>query len=128
MIAANMRPSPIPVWIRLLLLSAAAGMIGGLFIVGAQPVAVGFFQPPVDKVAHGGVFALLAILLWYGSNRQSALGVFVVVVLVGALDEWHQRYLPGRSADLLDLAADAIEAGVVLMVFRAIREKSSRQR
>lgn len=122
MMAANKQPSPTPVWIRLLL-CAAAGMLGGLFIAGAQPVAVGLFQPPIDKVAHAGIFALFAILLWYGSNRQSVLGVFVVVVLIGALDEWHQRYLPGRSADLLDLAADAMAAGVVLMVFRAIRDK-----
>lgn len=105
------------------MLCAAAGMLGGLFVAGAQPVAVGLFQPPIDKVAHAGVFALLAILLWFGSNRQNALGIFVVVVMVGAVDEWHQRYLPGRSADLLDLAADAMAAGVVLMVFRAIRDK-----
>jgi VanZ family protein len=43
--------------------------------------------------------------------------------MVGALDEWHQRYLPGRSAELLDLAADALAAGIMLMVFLTIRDK-----
>jgi VanZ family protein len=43
--------------------------------------------------------------------------------MAGALDKWHQRYLPGRSAERLDLAADALAAGVVLMVFLTICDK-----
>jgi hypothetical protein len=93
----------------------AAGLPLGLFIGGAQPVAVGLVPAPWDKLAHAAVFAVLACAIGYASGLRGwrmLLVAFGAAVAVGALDEWHQMYLPGRSAGLDDLAADAVGAAV----------------
>lgn len=93
----------------------AVGLPLGLYIGGAQPVAVGLVPPPWDKLAHASVFALLAACIGYGSGLRGhamLLLAFGAAVAVGALDEWHQVYLPGRSAGLDDLTTDAVGAAL----------------
>ena len=73
-----------------------------------------------DKVIHIGVFALLAILFCWpfhrsGFSRNERLQVFIKVPLAvsiwGLTIEFIQKYfIPGRSFDLLDWAADSIGA------------------
>ena len=58
---------------RLLCASSVLLMVAGLFVDGAQPVAVGLLTAPWDKLAHATVFA------------------------VGVADELHQATLPGRA-------------------------------
>ena len=91
----------------------AVGLPLGLYFGGAQPVAVGLFPSPYDKLVHASVFAVMAVAIGYASGlrgwRMLLVG-WLGAVAVGALDEWHQMYLPGRSAGLDDLAADAIGA------------------
>ena len=85
----------------------------GLMIGGAQPVAVGLVPAPWDKLVHVGVFAVLAACIGYASGLHGARMVWVAVlgaVAVGVVDEWHQLYLPGRSAGLDDLADDVVGA------------------
>ena len=97
-------------WTAVLL---AIAMTLGLLVGGAQPVAVGLFTPPWDKLVHACVFALLAGAMGYASGLRGARMVLVGfggAMAVGIADEWHQMFLPGRSAGLDDLAADAIGA------------------
>ncbi|MEQ1600496.1 MAG: VanZ family protein [Methylophilaceae bacterium] len=115
---------PIPIRMRLLLLLTFTAMLGGLFILGAQPMAVGLFQPPVDKFVHVIFFSLLTISLWFGTNRSHLIAVFLSVILIAVLDEWHQYYLPGRSADMLDLSADILAAGAMTFIIYLIRTKA----
>lgn len=102
----------------LLRLAAALTAIGlpmGLFVGGAQPVAVGLILVPWDKLAHAGVFAVLAAAMGYASGWRGwpmLLAGFGYAMGIGVLDEWHQMYLPGRSAGLEDLAADAAGAAL----------------
>jgi hypothetical protein len=87
----------------------------GLYFGGAQPVAVGLFPPPIDKLVHATVFAVLAAAIGYASGlsgKAMLVAAFSGAVAVGAADEWHQISLPGRSAGLDDLAADAIGAAL----------------
>jgi uncharacterized protein YfiM (DUF2279 family) len=106
----------------------AVGLPLGLFIGGAQPVAVGLVPAPWDKLAHAVVFALLAGAIGYASGLRGLrmlLLSFCSAVVVGALDEWHQVYLPGRAAGWDDLAADAFGAalGAAAMLWRARVER-----
>lgn len=81
-----------------------------LFVLGAQPLAVGLFFPPWDKLAHMATFALIGCAAGIASGTQGWFRVACCVVgsfAVGAADEIHQVYLPGRSASWADLAADA---------------------
>ncbi len=98
---------------RLVAGGVALGLVAGLFFGGAQPQAVNLVPAPWDKLAHGVVFALLALscgLAMPGPRRLApGLGMAVAVVL-GLLDEYHQTGLPGRHADIGDLLADATGA------------------
>ena len=68
-----------------------------------------------DKVAHFCAYATLGltILVAHGKKRRHTRPLFVfftllaVVVIYGALDEFHQSFIPLRSVSLLDLVADA---------------------
>ena len=86
------------------------GILFGLFVGGAQPVAVGLIPSPWDKLAHAGLFAVLAACIGLASGLRGGrvvLLAFAGALLVGSLDEWHQVFLPGRQAGWDDLAADA---------------------
>ena len=78
-----------------------------LFVGGAQPEAVGLFEPPLDKVVHFFYYAIVAVCF----GRLIGLNVlltFGIALSIGLADEIHQIYLPGRSADVDDLIADAL--------------------
>ena len=114
MVAVEARPRLGRV-VRALAVVAAIGLPVGLLWGGAQPVAVGLIPEPWDKFAHAAVFGALAMAVglasgWRGARAQW-LG-FAVAMLVGVADEWHQVFLPGRSAGLDDLTADAVGAAL----------------
>jgi VanZ family protein len=44
---------------------------------------------------------------------------WLIAVAYGATDEWHQMYVPSRTADVRDLAADAIGAFVAAIAIKA---------
>ncbi len=83
-----------------------------------------------DKTAHVLAYAGLTLLVlratsgmrWSGVTARSALAAWLVAVGYGVSDEVHQRFVPGRTAALDDLAADAIGAALaVALVFLAAR-------
>ena len=87
----------------------ALGIMLSLFILGAHPIAVNLIPSPWDKLVHGCVFALLTCGVGLASGLQDRRRLVVglaAALLVGALDEWHQAYLPGRQATWNDLIAD----------------------
>lgn len=99
---------------------------GGLvFWVGLTIVLTSIPNPPVvvdirgiDKVVHFGFYGVTGFLcaLWRreaGQRRATAtLWGFAFAALVGAVDELHQDWIPGRSADVLDWLADAAGGGI----------------
>jgi VanZ family protein len=93
----------------------AVGLPLGLYFGGAQPVAVGLFPWPWGKLVHAIVFGVLAAAVGYASGLRGARMVmagFAASVAVGALDEWHQTWLPGRHGQLSDVGFDAIGAAL----------------
>lgn len=94
---------------RWVALALAIGLPLGLLVGGAQPVAVGLVPAPWDKLAHASVFAVLAAAIGYASGLRGmpmALLALGGASVIGMADEWHQVFLPGRSAGWDDLAAD----------------------
>ena len=93
-----------------------------LFVLGAQPIAVGLFNPPWDKLAHIATFALVGCAAGIASGAKGWFRVGCCVagaLTLGIADELHQVYLPGRSASWSDLVADAAGglAGAALLHF-----------
>jgi VanZ family protein len=81
-----------------------------------------------DKVEHLLAFGGLGFLLCLSLRIQNkfvtvkkfpAYFTVFIVSSYGALDEFHQQYIPGRSCDILDWSADTLGViiGVVIMSF-----------
>lgn len=80
-----------------------------------------------DLVIHPLEFGVLAILAYRllasyrrVSRRYALLGAFGFAIAYGALDEFHQSFVPGRSATLADLGLDALGALLGLAAILAI--------
>ena len=98
----------------------------GLFILTSIP---GRSLPSVrisDKLVHFGAFFLLAGLFLIAAriqgrflflSRRPVVCALVIILLYAALDEWHQKFIPGRDGSIGDWTADLI--GTVTCVFFA---------
>ncbi|MFZ5523325.1 MAG: VanZ family protein [Pseudomonadota bacterium] len=106
---------------RLTCLAGALFLIASLFWVGAKPIAVGLFPGEADKVAHFAIFGLIAALLWLSFQRGRPLIVVAIASATGAADEFHQHFLPGRSASMEDLVADIFAAIVIVTLMKYAR-------
>ncbi|MDO8413499.1 MAG: VanZ family protein [Gallionellaceae bacterium] len=96
----------------------------GIFWLGAQPVAVGFFPEPIDKIAHSATFGLIAVLLWLAFLRGRPFIVLALVAIIGTADEVHQYFLPGRSASVADFTTDMIAAVTIVSLLEYTRRRT----
>ena len=85
-----------------------------------------------DKVVHLTIYGVLGWLTaraWMNGSRALAVAMLAIaaISLFGAMDEWHQQFIPQRSMDILDWAADTTgaTAGIVLALVRARRRVSA---
>jgi len=85
-----------------------------------------------DKVAHFAAYAGLGALLcraYLGSGLPGSAAFWLAVLtasLYGASDEWHQSFVPGRSADASDWLADSLGAmfgAVLFLLFLRARDR-----
>lgn len=69
-----------------------------------------------DKIAHFVMYLLFGFLVERAAAPTRSFRAALLTILAGgafaAADEWHQRFIPGRSADLADWRADF--SGVVI--------------
>jgi VanZ family protein len=88
--------------------------------------------PDFDKVVHATLYGVQGFLLYFAIRwpGQRPLWVRVLTVggllaLFGALDEVHQIWIPGRSAEVADALTDAIAgfAGAVVAAAVAVRSR-----
>lgn len=89
--------------------------------VGAETAAdVPLFPPPWDKLAHFTYYGIMAGLLTHGVGLRWLIVPLILVPVIGAVDEWHQFYVPGRDASFFDWMADALGTlGFVYAYWRA---------
>ena len=78
------------------------------------PLPPGFSDKPSHSLAYLGLAITIARAFAGGLTARVGMGTAVAAVLLtiayGATDEFHQSFVPGRSAELYDLYADAIGA------------------
>ena len=76
-----------------------------------------------DKIIHLAIYFILFLTAYYSFNNQKKykllyenvmIASLVFSILYGALDEFHQLFVPGRSCDIYDWLADV--AGVILAI------------
>jgi VanZ family protein len=82
-----------------------------------------------DKLLHAAAYAVLA-LGWYAAlrvtwpwhdYRRHAWVALALAAGYGALDEWHQSFVPGRAASLPDWVADVAGATVTATLAATIK-------
>ena len=95
--------------------------------------------PGIDKILHFLVYAALAFAvgLWFSGESwlKFSLRNFLICTAVasafGALDEFHQGFVPSRTSDVWDWVADtlgaAAGAAVVLLGSRILAGKRGKQ-
>jgi VanZ family protein len=74
----------------------------------------------IRKLAHVSEYAIFGLLLYHSFeprhpeawNARSAFGALVVAGLFSLADEYHQSFVPGRTASLVDCGIDT--AGALL--------------
>ncbi|MDQ6975351.1 MAG: VanZ family protein [Mariprofundaceae bacterium] len=74
-----------------------------------------------DKYVHATFWAILAMAIWHAITPQNAPLKFKYILIslliastLGALDEFHQYFIPSRSCDILDWFADSVGAALTL--------------
>lgn len=86
----------------------------------------------LDKVAHFSSYAILAALALRATSRPrdwlTAVAVVAAVSALGAVDEWHQGFIPSRSVSLADWAADTAGACVGILAVRLLPFLTPRRR
>jgi VanZ family protein len=95
-----------------------------IFLFSNQPYSgaiteryFGTYNVPIRKISHGLEYAILYLLSrrafllsgqkWH--SKATLLGL-VLACLYALTDEWHQSFVPGRSAALSDAGIDSIGA------------------
>jgi VanZ family protein len=99
-------------WIPAVLYMAAIFVLSSISDLGPSPAGVS------DKSWHMLAYAGLGVLLLLplveaklsGVTWRRALAAIALATLYGVSDEVHQSFVPGRSPEALDVAADAIGA------------------
>jgi VanZ family protein len=93
-----------------------------------------------DKTAHFAAYAVLGALMlrarvgasWTQAGAADVVSAWVLTCAYALSDEGHQMFVPGRTAAWDDLAADALGAGVAVLLgwaagFLARRRHPSRR-
>src|SRR4051794_20992628 len=97
---------------------AAAFFFAGTLFLAADKNDQGPLLPFIkEKGLHFCYFGVMALLLAYGFGRTWWGIALFLVPLIGAFDEWHQFYVPGRDSSVWDWAADLAGAGVAVYFY-----------
>ncbi len=117
-----------PAWMRWLL---ALGWMGAIFALSAQPdlphPSTGWLDWLVSSTAHVGEYAVLGALLAWALRRGRAWKALGGAGLWALSDELHQAFVPGRTADPLDLVCDALGAVLGVGLFFWLSGRLRRQ-
>lgn len=98
-----------------------------LFILTSLPSSMAITTDVSDKVNHFGAYGLLSVLLYLNLYFQDKIEVlnkfpatFTVLIasIYGMVDEIHQMFVPGRSAEFLDWLADFSGSLVAVLITR----------
>lgn len=106
-----------------------------IYYGSAQPTLPSLSDSLLDSMvkygAHFVEYAVLA-LLWYRAiysrfpHPKIQPLAFIIVVVYALSDEFHQSFVPGRSATWQDVAADVIGGASALLVWNVVQQWRNR--
>lgn len=115
---------------KLLFFAPSAVYYALIFFLSSKSYKVQPEIPFLDKGVHLVEFGLLGLFLSLGyfKNLKSSFLLRAVLtilsgIVLGALDEGHQYFVPGRSTEILDLVADTVGICAGLLVYVYLSRK-----
>ena len=99
----------------------------GVILTGTSvPSVPGPAVPGLDKVGHFAMYAVLGLLTARAvrggvATSRALLVALAAIAIFAAVDEWHQRLIPSRSAEVADWFADVTGATVGVGSFAAFK-------
>ena len=88
------------------------------------PTAVEVIHFIIRKLSHVTEYGILSILVYRavradrtGWSMRWAITAIVYAAVVGSLDEWHQSFVPGRTATPWDTVIDTLGAALAQVLF-----------
>lgn len=112
----------------------ALAYMGMIFYLSSRSYLPGQISAIPDKVGHAILYAGLGFLLARALTKPVALskitrGIVAVILATayGVSDEFHQSFVPHRTADLADVAADFVGAVLGAAVFLIIAVRIANQ-
>jgi VanZ family protein len=128
--------APVRIDPRYALLTAAYLMV--IYWMSSLPDLSGPRQDPLTlffmNLGHLPLFAFLALCVL---KTLKAVGnswwlryalAFAASAVSGALDEWHQSFVPGRSSSVGDFLVDVLGIGAMLFLLRLAALRAARRR
>ena len=95
-------------WLRGAWLAGLGLLVVGSLLPGSSP-AVSWLSGVSDKLLHFVAYAALAVVAVAGAaDRRVALRSVLIMVALGVLLDYLQRFVPGRGFELGDVAADNV--------------------
>jgi len=103
-------------------------VVSGIFWFSHQPRWPDFALGFPDWQLHGIAYVVVGLTFWYGMGggwklpleSSALLETLVLASAYGALDEFHQSFVAGRSATVADWMADSLGALIGLLVAQAV--------
>ena len=92
-------------------------------IPSKQLPSFGLFDFSIKKLGHMLGYALLAQAYLHGIGREKPKAILLawcLTIIYAITDEFHQRYVPGRSARVFDVGIDSLGSliGLLPIIFR----------
>jgi len=94
-----------------------------IFYLSSRPALEAARRFPIIyqlKLVHMLEYGILSALLFFSARESGVKNVYeaaafaiVAALLYGTIDEFHQIFVPGRTAKLMDIVANGIGAAVV---------------
>jgi VanZ family protein len=89
-----------------------------------------------DKVGHFGLFFLMtaSIIYWFRAFSNAKRHkffyayTFLLVAVIGLLDEYHQSYVPNRDVSFLDWLADCLGGLCFLIISKMYLKRSNKSK
>jgi hypothetical protein len=105
---------------RLAAWGPAAAWASFLFFLSSRPSLGVDLSGGLDKVAHFSAYLVLGFFLAHAAKRRDHPLLLAVALgmLYGALDEFHQSFVPGRTPAFADWIADVLGTVAGVLLFR----------
>jgi VanZ family protein len=133
---------PIILWMGVIFLAStdlgSAAHTGSIVMWGLRVLSGGRLSPAamdeihhlIRKTAHLTEYAILGVLLWRAFSARSSLRAAAASLLVAALyactDEYHQSFVPSRTASIYDVMIDTAGAALGIGLAWAVNAKRAK--